>query len=191
MNPPQNPNLTSRRPAKEKTMARPTTHRTRQNLLAVYLNDHLAGSTLGVSLARRMAASARPGSERATVLSRLAAEITEDRSALLQIMAGLGIPVRRYKVLAAWAGEKAGRLKLNGYLLARSPLSDLEETEFLRLGVEGKAAGWHTLRELADRDSRLDAARLDQLITRANHQASMLQSLRASTANRALTSDAR
>ena len=42
-------------------------------------------------------------------MSRLAAEITEDRSTLIKIM---------------------GRL----------PLSDLEETEILRLGVEGKAA---------------------------------------------------
>jgi transposase-like protein len=36
---------------------------------------------------------------------------------------------------------KARRLKLNDRLLTRSPLSDLEETEMLRLGVDGKAAG--------------------------------------------------
>lgn len=172
-------------------MATETAQRTRQDLLGVYLNDHLAGSTVGMSLARRMVASAEPGSERATVLSRLATEITEDRSALLRIMAALDIQVRGYKVFAAWAGEKVGRLKLNGYLLTRSPLSDLEETEFLWLGVEGKAAGWRTLREIADRDSRLDAGRLDDLIARANHQASVLESLRSSTAERVLTSDAR
>ena len=167
-----------------------TAQHPRQDLLGVYLNDHLAGATLGVSLARRMVASAEPGSERATVLSRLAAEITEDRSALLRIMAKLGIQVRRYKVFAAWAGEKAGRLKLNGYLLTRSPLSDLEETEFLGLGVEGKAAGWRTLRELAGQDRRLDAGYLDDLIARADHQAGVLDSLRTSTAKRALTSNA-
>jgi nucleotide-binding universal stress UspA family protein len=172
-------------------MATETAQRTRQDLLGVYLNDHLAGSTVGMSLARRMVASAEPGSERATVLSRLATEITEDRSALLRIMAALDIQVRGYKVFAAWAGEKVGRLKLNGYLLTRSPLSDLEETEFLWLSVEGKAAGWRTLREIADRDSRLDAGRLDDLIARANHQASVLESLRSSTAERVLTSDAR
>ena len=144
-----------------------------------------------MSLARRMAASAEPGSRRAAALSRLATEITEDRSTLLQIMAALDIQVRGYKVFAAWAGEKAGRLKLNGYLLTRSPLSDLDETEFLRLGVEGKAAGWRTLRKLADQDSRLDAGRLDNLSARANHQASVLESLRSSTTERVLTSGAR
>jgi hypothetical protein len=172
-------------------MTNQTAQRTRPDLLGIYLNDHLAGSTVGTGLARRMLASAKPGSERATVLSSLASEITEDRSALLRIMAALGVQVRGYKVLAAWAGERAGRLKFNGYLRTRSPLSDLEEAELLRLGVQGKAAGWRTLRQLADRDGRLDAGRLDELIARADHQASVLESLRSSTAERVLTSDAR
>jgi hypothetical protein len=171
-------------------MAKQIARHTRQDLLGVYLNDHLAGSTVAMNLARRMAASAEPGSERATVLNRLATEIIEDRSALLRIMAALGIQVRGYKVLAAWVGERAGRLKLNGYLLTRSPLSDLEETEFLRLGVAGKTAGWQTLRQLADRDSRLDAGHLDELIIRADHQAGVLESLRSSIAQRALTGGA-
>ena len=44
---------------------------TTQGLLGIYLNDHLAGATAGTGLARRMAASAEPGTERAAVLSRL------------------------------------------------------------------------------------------------------------------------
>jgi hypothetical protein len=171
-------------------MATQTTRSARENLLGVYLNDHLAGSTTGMNLARRMAASAKPGTERATVLNSLVTEITEDRSALLKIMASLGIPVRGYKVFAAWAGERAGRLKLNGRLLTRSPLSDLEEAEILRLGVEGKAAGWRTLRKLAERDSRLDAGRLDELLARADDQSRRLEALRTSTAERVFVSDA-
>ena len=161
-----------------------------RDLLGIYLNDHLAGATSGTGLARRMAESAEPGTGRAATLSRLAGEITEDRAALLRIMAALGIPARGYKVFAAWAGERAGRLKLNGRLLARSPLRDLEETEVLRLGVDGKAAGWRTLRALADRDSRLDAARLDELLARADRQSNELESLRTSMADQLLTSQA-
>jgi hypothetical protein len=166
-----------------------TTQHMRHDLLGVYLNDHLAGSTAGLELARRMAASAEP--QVATVLRGLVAEIVEDRSALLAIMATLGIPVRGYKVFAAWAGEKMGRLKLNGHLLSRSPLSILEETEILRLGVEGKAAGWRTLRALASRDSRLDAGHLDELLARADRQSSALETLRANIAEQALTVPAR
>jgi hypothetical protein len=153
----------------------------RPSLLGIYLNDHLAGATAGTELARRMAASGHlpdpPG-----VLPRLASEIAQDRAALLEMMAALGISVRSYKVCAAWIGEKAGRLKPNGRLRTRSELSNLEELELLRLGVEGKAAGWRTLRVLAGQDSRLAAARLDELITRASQQADLLEDLRVRAA---------
>ena len=53
----------------------------------------------------------------------------------------------------------------------------------LRLGVEGKAAGWRTLRTLADSDPRLDPARLDELIARARRQADLLEDLRVAAAS--------
>jgi hypothetical protein len=168
------------------TKAAKTARRPRNGLLGVYLNDHLAGATAGMGLARRMAASAEPGSGSAATLRALAGEIAEDRSALVTIMTALGIRIRGYKVFGAWAGEKAGLLKLNGHLLTRSPLSDLEEAEVLRLGVEGKAAGWRTLRVLADRERRLDAARLDELLARAARQSATLETLRIGAADRAL-----
>ena len=171
-------------------MAAKTAQRTEQDLLGVYLNDHLVGATMGLELARRMAASAEPGSEPATVLNRLASEIAADRTALITIMTALGIKVRGYKMFAAWAGEKAGRLKFNGHLLTRSPLSNLEEAEILRLGVEGKAAGWRTLRAVAERDSRLDAGQLDELLARAAGQSDALESLRVRIAEQVLASDA-
>jgi hypothetical protein len=151
------------------------------SMLGIYLNDHLAGATAGTELAHRTARSYRDGKNGGT-LRRLAAEIAQDRAALLDIMTALGIRVRRYKVGAAWIGEKAGRLKFNGRLLARSPLSNLEELEMLRLGVEGKAAGWRTLRTLADIDTRLHPARLDELISRARRQADLLEDLRVDAA---------
>jgi len=158
----------------------------RQAMLGIYLNDHLAGATAGSELAHRMARSHR-GREEPGPLSRIAAEIAQDRSALLNIMASLGVTVRRYKVGAAWIGEKAGRLKFNGRLLTRSPLSDLEELELLLLGVEGKAAGWRTLRTQADTDARLDAGHLDELIAQASRQADQLEELRVRAANRIIS----
>ena len=156
-----------------------------QTMLGIYLNDHLLGATAGRELARRTARSHR-GREEGGALNRLAADIAQDRSALLSIMASVGVTVRAYKVGAAWIGEKAGRLKFNGRLLSRSPLSDLEELEVLQLGVEGKAAGWRTLRARADTDARLDAGRLDELISRAKRQVDELEELRARAASRVL-----
>ena len=85
--------------------------------------------------------------------------------------------------------RREGRLKPNGYLLTRSPLSSLEELELLRLGVEGKAAGWRTLRTLADRDNRLDSVRLDELIFAARRQADLLEGLRVSAADQVIAAD--
>ena len=161
------------------------TRRSRHDLLGIYLNDHLAGATGGLELARRMAGSHRgPAADGA--LQRLAAEVAQDRAALEAVMAALGIPVRAYKVYAAWIGEKAARLKLNGYLLTRSPLSSLEELEMLRLGVKGKAAGWRTLRVLAKADKRLDSGRLDELMAPAWRQADLLEELRMRAAGQVI-----
>jgi hypothetical protein len=159
-----------------------STRRSGHNVLGIYLNDHLAGAELASRVAGSHEARGESG-----VLRRFAAEVAQDRAALLEIMAVLGIPVRAYKVCAAWIGEKAGRLKFNGRLFTRSPLSYLEELEILRLGVEGKAAGWRTLRVLAETDARLDTAQLDDLTVRARRQAELLEELRVRAAQEVIS----
>ena len=159
--------------------------RSAQDPLGIYLNDHLAGATAGLELARRVASAQQVPATRPE-LERFADEVAADRAALVRIMGTLGVPVRSYKVWAAWVGEKAGRLKPNGHLTARSPLSNLEELEIMRLGVEGKAAGWRTLRTLAERDARLDPAELDELIARARRQADFLEEARVRAAQQVI-----
>lgn len=154
--------------------------------LAIYLNDHLGGSTAGLELARRTA-RAHQGTPVGEPLARVAAEIAEDREALLRIMGELGVPVQRYKVAIGWVSEKATRLKPNGRLLQRSPLSSVVELESLRIGIEGKAAGWRALRTVAAREPRLDAALLDQLLDRAGAQADTVEELRLRAAAEAFT----
>ena len=163
--------------------------RSRAELIGIYLNDHQAGATAGTALAHRVASGGNQAADQPT-LQRLAGEINADRRALLEIMALLGVPVRHYKTIAAWLGERAGRLKPNGHVRTRSPLSSLEELELLRLGVEGKAAGWRTLRELAARDPRLNATWLDELLARARAQADQLEDLRVRAAAHLIDPDA-
>jgi hypothetical protein len=158
------------------------------SMLGIYLNDHLAGSTAGTELARRIARS-HVGRRESSVLETFAEEVAQDRASLLDIMARLAIPVRGYKMRAAWIGEKAGRLKLNGYLLGRSPLSTLEELEMMRLAVEGKAAGWRTLRAVAKLDARLDPAELDELLARAERHAELIEDFRIRAAAEVISRD--
>ena len=152
-------------------------------LLGIYLNDHLAGATAGVELFRRAArAQPAPASQE---LQRLALEVEQDRQSLRALMQAVGAPERAYKVAGGWLAEKAGRVKPNGHLWSRSPLSDLVELEGLVLGVQGKAAGFKALRTLAADDPRLDPAELDRLVERAEQQAETLEALRLQAARRA------
>jgi hypothetical protein len=150
----------------------------RQALLGIYLNDHLAGATAGAQLAHRTA-GAHAGTPIGDELSRLAGEIDDDRSTLLEVMRRLDVPVRHYKAYAASVGELLGRLKPNGRLVERSPVSSLVEVDGLAVGIAGKVAAWRTLRELAATDDRLDAAELDALIERALRQGDRVETVRA------------
>src|SRR5437588_2354178 len=155
-------------------------------LLDIYLNDHLAGANGGVDLARRLAQEHRETAV-GEALEPFAVEVAEDRAALLEIMDALGIAVSRMKACTAWILEKFGRLKPNGRFLELSPLSSLVELEAMRLGVEGKAAGWRTLRMLAAHDSRIDDRRLGTLLARARRQARLLEALHAQIAETSIT----
>ena len=154
--------------------------------LAIYLNDHLAGSTAGRDLARR-AARANEGNEYGEFLARLADEIEEDRREVLDLMDRLGIGTDYPKVAAAWTMEKVGRLKLNGQLTGYSPLSRLVELEGLLAGVQGKRALWMALREVASRDARLEETALERLVRRADEQLEELRRHHASAAREALS----
>ena len=146
--------------------------------LPIYLNDHYAGSTAGVELAKRAAKSHRGEAEFGPALTTLASEIDEDRDALKRIMDRLDVSEDRIKASIFWLGEKVGRLKPNGELLHFSPLSRVVELEGLITGVGGKLSLWRTLIELAEREERLDAAELEVLAGRAEDQLLRLHALR-------------
>ena len=146
--------------------------------LPIYLNDHYAGSTAGVELAKRAANNSRDNAEFGPALAALASEIDEDRDALKRIMDRLDVSEDRIKATLFSLGEKVGRLKPNGHLLQRSPLSRVVELEGLITGVSGKLSLWRTLLELAERDERLDAGELEVLAGRAEDQLLRLHALR-------------
>jgi hypothetical protein len=145
--------------------------------LPIYLNDHLAGATLGVEVARR-ALRANGDGELGDFLRWLVPQLVEDRAALVAILREHGrqsLP----KLAAAWAAEKVGRLKPNGHLTTYSPLSRLVELEGLRSGIEAKSALWHALDAAGVADVR-------RLIERAVEQRDRLEPHRLAAARAAL-----
>jgi hypothetical protein len=152
--------------------------------LAIYLNDHLAGATTAVELLRR-AVGEYEGTPLGESLAGLRAEILRDRDELKSIMAANGIEQQRYKLAAAWAAEKAGRLKFNGALVRRSPLTPFVELETLAIGIRGKELLWRALREVAPDEAT--ANRLDELIARAQRQQDDVERHRLEAGTGALT----
>ncbi len=154
-------------------------------LLRIYLQDHLAGSTGGVELARRASGGAE-GTTYGDPLAKLADEIEADRRALESIMDKFGFGADRAKNLAFWAAEKAGRLKPNGQLTGASPLSRLVELEGLLTGINGKLSLWRSLLEIAPNEPRLDEEGLRHLVERGQEQLGIVEELRDRAAREAL-----
>jgi hypothetical protein len=138
-------------------------------LLPIYLNDHLAGATVGSGLAHR-AAGSNEGTELGEFLRDLAGQVDADRAQLQDVMARLDVAQDPVKVGAAWLAEKVGRLKLNGRLLEYSPLSRVIEIEGLMAGVQGKRGLWETLAAAALSEPRIAEIDFVQLIERAGEQ---------------------
>jgi hypothetical protein len=156
------------------------------DLLGIYLNDHLAGATLGVELARRLRSSHEDDAALGGPLAEICAEIEADRKTLEGVMEHLGIGRHRVKPAAAWVAEKLGRLKLNGRLTGYSPLSRLVELELLYVGITGKMQMWRALEHaLGQRQGRFD---FRQLAERAASQHSRVEALHLRSATTALHS---
>jgi hypothetical protein len=151
--------------------------------IGTYLQDHYAGSAAGIELFRRAAQQQSDPAAR-TALTALLEEVENDRAALERFLAAVGKRPDPVKNAGAWLAEKLSRLKPNGELLHRSPLSDVIELEGLRLAVDGKAAGWRVLRRLAEDEDRFDRSELDRLLKSAADQIDLLERLRMAAAER-------
>ncbi len=155
-------------------------------MLGTYLQDHHAGATAGVELARRTA-GANEGGPYGAELASIAAEIEADRESLDAVMERLGVKPSKLKDVGGWTAEKLGRLKPNNSLLSYSPLSRVVELEGLVIGVTAKLALWESLRAaLGERLGELDFA---ALAARARDQRERLEVLRRKAATEALRPD--
>jgi hypothetical protein len=155
---------------------------TRQKLLNIYLNDHLAGSVVGQELTKRCLAN-NPGTELGAFLTSFLHEVNEDRTTLEEVIDAVGGQPDRLKTRAGWLSEKAGRLKLNGQWRGYSDLSRLVEIEGLCIGVEGKRSLWAALKSVAENDSRLQPYDFAALEERARRQREELEVHRKAAAD--------
>jgi hypothetical protein len=124
--------------------------------LAIYLEDHLAGSVAALRLMEELAELER-GTALESRLRGLHAEVSEEQQGLRGLLARIDASPSTLKQAAAWISEKVGEGKLA--LLGRNhpALARLQGLESLVLGLQGKLSLYRILADLAPRDARLDA----------------------------------
>jgi len=117
--------------------------------LAIYLNDHLAALVAARELARRTSSRAS-GEETRALAGELVAHFADGEVEVERLLGAIGARRSRVKRALASVAEKGGRVKPNGQLKSRSPLSDLVELEGLTLLLEYEAGLWRSLESAKD-----------------------------------------
>lgn len=153
--------------------------------IAAYLQTHLAGSRAGVDLFGR-SAKAQFDPAIGQALREIQREVIAEREQLQQIMDLFDVSENLVRSAAARLTERVSRLKPNGSLLHRTPLTDLVELEALRIAVSGKQAGWEALLAIEDLVPELDRTQLEQLAEQGRSQLDRLADLHTTAARAAL-----
>lgn len=152
--------------------------------LAIYLEDHLAGSTLAIDLLKDMR-NDHADDALGLFAAELLAEIEQDRNVLETLVeragAGGSSPL---KESLAWLLEKLTRWKLRRR--AGSGVGTLQRLEMLALGILGKRALWRALQSIEATDARLQGFDYGELTARAQAQHDRVEERRLDAAQRTL-----
>lgn len=156
------------------------------DLLRIYLNDHLATS---VALVEQVdyCLSNNPGGELEVLLPRLLGEIREEQAILKDTIDRIGGLENPVKKSAAWLAEKVHRTKPSGSLFGYTHLARMEELEEMVVAVSGKRALWQALGTVSATDDRFDGVDFDALVRRSERQIAAIEPHRIAAARRAFT----
>jgi hypothetical protein len=122
--------------------------------LAVYLDDHLAGSIAALRMMEELADRHR-GQPLEPKLRQLHAEVSEEQRGLRALLARIDAGPSAVKHAAAWLSEKVGEGKLALVGRNHPALATLQGLESLVLGLQGKLALYRVLIRLAPADPRI------------------------------------
>jgi hypothetical protein len=153
--------------------------------LAVYLHDHLAGSSFAVELLEKLA-SEFAGTSSGEVALELLEQVQVDRKTLEQVIAQVGKAKPRLDDGLGWMAERISRIKLKHD--DPSGIGAFEAFETIGLGILGKRALWQAMQIRQNVDTRLAGLDYSALIARAEQQFQKANQHRLNLVNDALTS---
>ena len=151
--------------------------------LETYLNDHFAGATAGVNLAK-MAAEEHKSDEHGPFFGEISSEISADYDTLQALMTSLGVEQSATKGALAEIGSKMMGPKFTAG--EDDELNAFVTLETLSIGVEGKVCMWKALKTVEDSYPALEQAGVDTHLARAIDQRDRIEAERQKIAPRAL-----
>jgi hypothetical protein len=154
----------------------------------VYLNDHLAGATLGSNLAEQIR-DRHEGTPLGDIMRTIAAQVEEDRRTLIELMERMDVSRNPVKQATGWVAEKASRVKFSGVVSGEPDHGAFMALETLTLGVVGKLSLWQALEQVKGDYPALASADLEGLIARAQAQHGTLEQQRLAAGRHALASE--
>jgi hypothetical protein len=151
--------------------------------LAIYLNDHLAGSIGALELLDHLI-EACEGKPIERFCKDLRAEISADQDELRELLRVFEVKESSIRKAGAWIVEKLGRTKLA--LAGEYDLGLLQALEGLVLGIRGKEALWRALAAVKQQWPQLQRFDFDRLEKRATDQGARVDAKRLEVAREAL-----
>ncbi|KQY59808.1 hypothetical protein ASD11_09785 [Aeromicrobium sp. Root495] len=151
------------------------------DLLKHYVRLHLTAMSAGIDLFGR--SEGIEDEEARKLATDVRHQLVEQREALRLVARRIGASEPRLPALAARAGERLGRLKPNGSLVHRTPLTDVVDLEAMHDVACGLVAGWSALQEVDD--PRVDRDKVRRLLAQGQDQVERLRDVHRTAARRA------
>lgn len=153
--------------------------------LATYLNDHLAGSIGAIEMVDHLSEAYR-GKPIEAFCKELRDEITADQYELREMMRALEVKESNVRKAGAWIAEKFGRAKLHPEGEGSGDPGLFLALEALVLGINGKQALWRALATAQESWPQLRRFDFAGLQNRATKQAEHVDAKRLESAREAL-----
>jgi hypothetical protein len=145
--------------------------------LATYLNDHLAGSVGAIDLIEHLIKTYE-GNPIEQFCKGLCADVSADQDKLRDLMSALEVKESSVRKASAWIAEKLSRPKLEPSSDEASGVGFLQALEGLVLGIKGKEGLWRALQAVKKSHPPLERFDFERLEQRAIEQGQRVEAKR-------------
>jgi sugar diacid utilization regulator len=148
--------------------------------LQAYLRDQAAAASATADLFQRVLGTISQNRHQVT-LRMVALEVEEDRTALLGVMAELGVEISRPREVLVVAARRATRprpRRRRAWVHRRLGGTALTDLDAMVVDLEGRVRMWQALGQAAEWEPRLNPYQLERLVARSRAQQDQVERVR-------------